>query len=423
MKTKSICGLFVALVLLVLGITSVSAANVVSTSPDYSITQVKIDGVDVTNDGTVSLEAGSEVEIQVIVLGNAVKDVQVKAWIGGYEYDRVEDISSMFEINPGVSYKKTLSFVIPEDMDVEDNNYKLHVEVFDDEDENEITYGLFVDRTRHYISILDTILRPDTSIQAGKPIFASVRVQNMGQKVEENIKVEVQIPELGIAARNYIDELAPEDDYDKHHGGEDSSSNNELYLVIPEDAKTGDYEVVTKVTYNRGHTTETATQMIHVEGKVVQQKVDGFVRVDTNSANVKAGESAVYKVVFANIGETSQLYSVEVDGIETWATYKLQPSFVTVTPGSSAEILVSIAVDKEAIEGDHMFTLRVNDGVNIVKEMNLFATVEQVEESNYAGLKTGLQIAFAVLVLILVVLGIIVGISRWKSNENDEPLG
>ncbi len=74
-----------------------------ASAQDYWIDKVKVEGTEVDGN-VVSAELGEELDIDVYLYSNAsVNDIKVKAWIGGYEYDDVEDSSGMFDIEPGVT--------------------------------------------------------------------------------------------------------------------------------------------------------------------------------------------------------------------------------------------------------------------------------------------------------------------------------
>ncbi len=59
-------------------------------------------------------------------------------------------------------------------------------------------YILRIKETRHLLAIRDIIVRPGTSVDSGRPLFVIVRVENMGANKEEDIRVNVAIPDLGI---------------------------------------------------------------------------------------------------------------------------------------------------------------------------------------------------------------------------------
>ena len=124
----------------------------------------------------------------------------------------------------GVSYIKKLTLTLPERMT--QNTYTLFVRVEDNSGtlaEKEGDFKLEVDAADHAIQIRDIILSPEDQVKAGRALLASVRVKNRGESTEEDLKVKVSIPELGVSASDYIDELDPED-------GADDSTVIGLYI-------------------------------------------------------------------------------------------------------------------------------------------------------------------------------------------------
>ena len=100
-----------------------------------------------------------------------------------------------------------------------------------------------IDTDRHSVKIEELILRPGNSVRAGSALFAVVRVENQGKKEEQDVRVEVSIPELGVSDTAYIDEIDEEE----------QEETQELYLPIPRDADEGTYEVEATVVFDNGH--------------------------------------------------------------------------------------------------------------------------------------------------------------------------
>ncbi len=105
------------LLVLILALVSVT----IVTAADFSINRVDVDGVTVSSSGNaVYVERGTTVPVTVYMSGSTTGkiayDARVQAYIGGYEYGKVEDVSDIFEIIPNVSYKQTLKLKLPEDM-------------------------------------------------------------------------------------------------------------------------------------------------------------------------------------------------------------------------------------------------------------------------------------------------------------------
>lgn len=409
MMKKSLLFAFVALVV----ISMVSAQ-------DYTLDKVTVDGVTVMEDGlvvgsgAVFLERGEETEIEVFVKStDAVDDVKVKAWIGGYEYGDVEETSEIFDINAAnVVYKKTLRLDIPNDLDVDEGDYTLFVKVFDRTESVEESFDVFLEEKRHLLKIQDVIVRSSV-VDAGSPLFAVVRVENLGDKKEEDIKVSMSIPELGVSTRDYIDELAAHEIDNEDE--EDSESSNEIFLRIPKDAQSGFYDLVVDVEYDRGHKVLTKKETIEVVGKEEEAKpvISGMVVADSASQSVKAGEESLFRITVMNTGNDPALYSLEVGGEKLFATSRVDPGFALIKNGESASFDVVVKANDDA-EGLKNFVVKVKAGETIVKEVPLSL---EIEGSSYS-MSTVLVAGFIVLIVILIILGIVLLATR---NRPEEP--
>lgn len=425
MKSK-LCLAFLLVASMLVGISAVSA------STNFVVDHVEVDDMIAAQNGdSIFVERGQTSVIEVYLSGNGSSDnVRVKAYLGGYEYDDVEALSDIFEVEPGVSYRKVLKLDIPEDLEASDD-YTLRVKVYDDDDEIENEYVLRVQEARHGVKIQDVIIRPDTKIEAGRPLFVTVRAENLGSMKEEDLKVTVSIPELGISARDYIDELAASEDSDENEDNEDeedSLSSNEILLRIPEDAKTGNYELLVKVEYSRGHSVVTQKENVYVSGVAPEEQVtpgtpETVISVDSTSKTVAQDSEVGYKVMLANLGPSAELYSVEVAGEQLFADARVEPSFVTVQPDKTGEFIVYLKAKPDATEGRHSFTVSVKSGNEVLQELSLSADVAKksiASSTQWFGgdVKQAVLIGLVVLVVILIIVGLVVAFSR---KGDDEP--
>lgn len=422
MKDKlKLLGFLVVFLIALVGLSAVAQAA------DFEIDRVRVDDITIYEGGdAVYVERGQPVAVEVWIDGTgngSSYDTRVRAWVGGYEYGEVRAVSDIFEVEAGVDYKKTLVLDMPNDLKAS-KDYTLHVEVFDDDREVETSYVLRVQETRHKLDITDVIIRPGTTVEAGRPFFTTVRVENMGDNKEENIKVTVSIPELGISARDYIDELAANEDSDANEDNEDeedSMSSDEIYLKVPETAETGDYQVKITVEYDRGHKQVVATETLHVQGTEdeVPADVRSIISVDSTTQELKAGEEAVYKVMVANLADTKQIYAVEVLGTQLWADTRVDPGFVALNADETGELYVYLTAHDDAKEGPKTLTIRVLAGEATVKEINVGAEVVG-GRAGFENWKLGLEIAFLVLVIVLVILGLIIVFRKSGNRDDDE---
>ncbi len=404
--------------LLVLTTTSVSAS-----SNNYEIIMVSVDDMgtvfgNTANPNAVEVERGKEIEVKVEFRGTGEQDnVRVKAEIDGYEHGSITDKTSTFLVESGVIYKKTLYLDIPSDIDASED-YKLRVRVADKDDYDERSCDVRIKESRHDIEIQDIIFRPSTYIEADSAVFVTVRLENTGYKKEEDIKVRLTIPEIGIITSDYLDELITQKQEDDDNRDDESSGQVELFARIPENAKTGDYEAKVEVIYNNGHDIITETKTLHIEGVKSAEVLDSMISVDATSKSVDAGSEVVYKVMFANFEQEKIVYSAEVTGVGTFATALVDPAFVTIQPDETGELYVKLNTNDNADAGKHAFTVKIKSAGKTVKEVNLEVDVQA--KAGMGDLKSVLQIGFAVLAIILVILGLIIAFRKLREDEGEE---
>lgn len=406
--------------ILLLSIFALVLSNSVS-AQTFDITDIDIEGMNMQlggDDTIVYVERGDTVNIRVEIEAlNDSEDVRVKAWIGGYEYDDIEDVTSMFDLTAGVTAVKYLNLEIPEDIDASDE-YTLHIKAYDQNDDVEEEYTLMIEEQRHLLNIQDVIFSPGLSLDKDTPLFVSVRVKNMGDKKEDDIRVEVAIPALGITQVDYIDELAAhEDDEDDD---EDSDSTDMLFLDLS-NAEPGTYTLNINVEYNNGYSEVSESYDLTITGAEAGVISEDVIDVANKVKIIAQGESAVYKVDIANLGSQAKTYSAEVFGLDTWATARVDPSFILVQAGNIGELYVYVSTMGDATTGQHMFTVKVKEGSDVVKEINLEANVtpKTVTPSAWSNVIKGLEIGFIVLLIILVILGIIIAITKMKGTSEE----
>ncbi len=409
---------------------AVCAGLVSAAAPDYDILSVEVNDLQVFGGSNtipnLDVERGETIEIEVTLQGNAtipggqVPDVRVEARIVGYEFGTVSDISEIFSVDQGLVYKKKLTLVIPEDIDASEL-YTLRIEASDSRNEDQVEFTLNIDEQRHSLNIFDIVVNPSTSVMAGQPIFPIVRVENMGELKEDDVRVTVSVPELGIFTSNYIDELITEhqEENEVFRLDEQSSRQLDFLLRIPEDAKTGEYLLKVDVLYNRGHSLLTESRKIFVKGLEQPKEVDTLINIDSTTKRVNQNEETSYKLMFANMGTEKGLYTIQVDGVAPWGQYRVEPGFITVLADGTAEANIFIRANDNAEPRNYVSVVRVLMGREIVHEFNVNTEVVGVKkETNTASLKTVLAVIFVILVIALVVLGLIIAFRKMKEDGN-----
>ena len=418
-KITKLFGLFLVLVFSMLVYANAAHA--------LTLQEVKVDGVELA-DGSQIIHAdrGETVDVTVQLKGSSSNEnsVRVKAWIGGYKYDTVEDVTSQFNVLADTVYVKNLNLQLPDDLD-STQDYTLHIEAYGPLNDSvlaPLVFTLRVTPAQDLLDIQDVIFNPGLSVQAGNPLYTKVRVENMGDNKEQDIRVSLSIPALGISTRDYIDQLVSVNG-DTNNDNKRTMTSNELMLKIPDNTKTGTYELDVLVEYDRLHESVEKTYLLNIEGKEIAEgaQINRIVSVDTETKEVDQGNGVIYKFTLANLGSSTETYTVETSGLDTWATSRVDPALVTVAPDSTGELFVYVSANEDAVAGLHMFNVKVKSGDTIAKEFNLGADVKEVAKASKLSLASILWIVFALLVIVVVVLGVILLVKRSKEDNAEEP--
>jgi len=401
-------------------------------SPNYDIAQVEVnDLLAFSSSGNVTLqnlniELLENIQVEITlkasdnITGGFVDQVRCEASLEGYEFGLVRDITPVFTVEEGNTYKKMLNVQVPEDIEASEP-YTLRTECSDTINEESIDFTLFINEIRHFIRIFDMLLNPGSTIQAGKPLFVTVRLENLGQKQEDQIKVRVSIPELGVQSVGFIDELVTkiQEETEQFLFEEESSGDIDLQLRVPEDAKSGDYTLRVDVEYNRGHTTVSDTLPLSVVGVEKPKEVEAVLNIDSTTKQVAQGEEVTYRLMIANLGSERGIFSVQLDGTSSCCTSSVEPGFLTVMPESTGEVLIRVKPNEDAEPRRYVFTASIMLGNQLVNQINLNLEVKEKAKSAAPALafKNVLAVVFGLLVVVLVILGIIIAFKKGREEE------
>ncbi len=404
---------------------------------DIEILEVELDGDELDESGSNTVRAidrDNKYEVRVKVLANAdVDDAQVEVYLRGYDHDdRVEDISDVFDMKAGRTYIEKFSLAFPYKMDKD--TYKLRVRVEDRNGEGVTkTYDIEIESERHDMKIKDVVFSPSNAVLSGRSLLTTVRLKNTGMvDDDEGVKVSVSIPELGISAADYIDEIEEDD----------AVTSEELYLRIPSCTAPGQYDVEVEVVYDDGDEVETWTGSIAIlEDEACNAKDDEddapaqpktIITVGPTTQEVMQGTGGViYPLTLSNAGKDARTYVITADGYADWADIQISPAnIVVLQPGEAKALYVYLSAKADAQSGEHMFSLKITSGAETLKEFAMKANVKEAAgqdaeaATNWTSIKRVLEIGLVVLVVLLVILGLIIGFSRLKGNDDvDEEEG
>jgi len=391
------------------------------------VDSVDIDGVILTNvtSNRLDVERGQDLNIAVRMTGlDAAKNVEVEAFISGFEFsdvERVSDTTGLFDVLQNVTYLKRLVIPLPSSLDKDD--YKLRV-IITDRDNNEYVqnYNLKIDVPRHLVAVKDIILTPENEIAAGGILLASVRVENLGSTSEDDVKVNVAMPALGVSATKYISKVTSD--------GE--SESEEVFLRLPECAPAGRYDIFTKVSYADGHRSVNGKSSILVtknelcDGSDILSDVPPgskiVINIGSNSESVSAGNTAVFPITVSNKGLTSKGFTVLPASVD-WADIAVSPTTTTVlAPGKSETFYIYSKPNDNAV-GSQVFTVSVSSSNELLKQVPLTVKVVEPVEENSGGLslKRVLEVGLIVLLVLLIIVGLIIGFTMLNNHEEEPP--
>jgi hypothetical protein len=415
---KKILGLISVFLLSVLLVASSAFAAVIPVSIDNT----EIDGSH-TNfwaGSSFDIKRGEDIEIELELTSTQdLEDVEVEATIRGYsqsDRESLTDIVGPFNMRANTTYRKSLSLSVPQRID--DDSYLLRITIYD-KNHDSVTgnFNLLIDNDENEVVIKDVVFSPENGVKAGSALLTSVRVRNYGQ-YEEDVKVSVSIPALGVSASDYIDELEVSD----------SETSEELFIRIPQCAEAGVYDAVVTVEYDDGDEKVKGNYQVAVlEGEtcgVVSQQPTTTVSGDTELKTAKVGEVITYPIAISNADDSAKQYAITVSSAD-WATFKVSPSNLVVVDGKDTKIVYLYVTPKEGSEGDKAFIANVKTGAEL-KQVALQASVIPSEETNEdntvekSGLKKSLEVGLIVLVVLLVILGLVIIFNKLTSSNDDD---
>ena len=202
--------------ILIFLVTTLIASTLASAVPLY-ITEAKVDGTELYPWDTTRLNLERDEEFDVKLELYAYEDrenVEVEAFLSGYEYndhERISDTTHVFDVEANTTYTKKLTLRLPDN--VEQDDYRVRIIITDRNGYAEITeYNIKVDTERHKLKISDVMFASGRKLMPGHALLSTVRLDNQGNKNEKDIKVTVSIPDLGLEASDYIEEIEMEDE-------------------------------------------------------------------------------------------------------------------------------------------------------------------------------------------------------------------
>jgi len=410
--------LLTTLILVALVMVTPVKVNAQDVNPDsFEITKVTIEGVEFDYEdlnGTADLiyapvYLDSELEVEVEwEAGSNLSDDDLEARIE-VEFDGDDTKTDYFDVEANWHGSKTLMVKIDNDEDLlGEKVLNIRMRSRDGDLESEARIYLEISRERNFVEIYDVNFKQGVQYEAGELLTASVGISNEGRSDEEDVYARMSIPELGLTTRSDKFDLVPEEDEDVDN--EDYYKlHKTLFLELPVNTPAGVYDVVFEAIYDDGDAkVEKVYSIVVGSGATYESQIS----MDTQTQSAEAGKAIVYKVLFENPNVD---YTVEVSGVD-FGTYEVRKEADTA--------FIFVSVDEGTPTGAYDFDVIVKAGNNVLESFDVTANVVKANSDvNYSDVKQGLEIGFAVLLVILVILGIILVAKKLgKGDEIEEPV-
>jgi len=362
---------------------SVVSAGDLASGVDTEFNSVVL-GSGVTMAGDVASVVPVRVTFEAI---QAMDDVKVKVRMEGHR-DDVSASTSRFDLVDGSTYTKLLSLALPSDDDDLTGEYTLYVEIISSGDRTEEEYTIRMQRESYTLDVVTVDY--SSSVSAGDVVPVSVVVENTGYNFAEDNYVVVSIPALGVSTRGYVGDLSAVEDYDNDNHEEDTAEEV-VYLKVPENARSGVYEMEIEV-YNDDAST-TVRKLISVGNSASTMVLAAVKNQDMN-----AGETTNYDLVIVNSADSVKVFNIQA--VSGDALSVSAPSVVTVGPDASQTVSVAVTASDDAAVGLYTFSVDV-DGEQVVFGANI---VGSSVSASVVAWTIVLVIVFVVLLAVLVVL-------------------
>ncbi len=424
---RNVMAFFVMSVLLVSMVSAGSQSESTLGSLTTDMITVKVND-EVAEDVLLIVEEGEKLEIEVeLKLPATVKDagnvdvaqkdatqIEVLARLSGYEYSdyiSLEDVSHVFDLKAGTKKTVNLELTVPKDLKNAKNTLRVFVL---DRNSKEIvkTFAFSVESPRHAVEIENVYFSPGTTVKAGRALLATVVLENYGDRTEDDVVVTVEVPALGVKATEVVKEIEADDRKDVP----------EMFLPLPATAAAGDYEVRVTVEYDRYEKVTKAYTLKVVANEMFQKTDKVLLAVGPEMQTVAPGKTVTYGVALSNEGTMTKAFTFDV-ATGSWATASVSEMLVVLAPGQNKVVYVDVNAAADAPVGEHAVSVAVKSGSETVYTLALKANVVSAApavQANDFNLRNGLEIALIVLVVLLVIIGLIIGFSRLRKDDEEE---
>ncbi len=283
--------LFIVLAALVLVVGLATSASAI----DATLNKVSINDYDVELDGStvLSVSRGSTLNIDLaLLLQETQQGIQIRAQIPGSDNFVAEQVLAEFDGIAGTTYRRSAELNLPHELPEGAYTLTLFISTRADTEPLLILVNLIVEPDNHALRVRELLRSPAGALESGEPVLARARLENIGARDEQNVRVTFS---LGgeLLAVTYVDILA---------SGEQKTTQ-EVFGQIPCDL-TGEKTFTIDVDYNALRDRATLTEQVRVnKGDSCSQETTSTPAVviimpqENNTTATQSVESAGWSLV------------------------------------------------------------------------------------------------------------------------------
>lgn len=378
------------------------------------------------DDVEVESNAVSENQDNFIVIDESKKNINVKVKLTSLENidnahvnailvfengDVVTDTTTTFNIDKDMATSRNLK--LPLIGPFEQNNLKLKISIVDAEgNSEEKTYGLKLSKQQFPFVVSSIAISPETNVEAGKNLVARLSVKNTGVVPLEGMSVKVSIPELGISATKFVDQIKNSDRL--------SEIKEDFILKIPDDVPTGTYSLRSEISSQFGGDSEVKELNVFIVGKSDQQYMQSneklIINVPVLKQDVFEGREVIYPIALKNSGTDTKSYTLTFEGAD-WANVRLSDSNVIVLQPKESKTTNIYVSSRGDVQGEQSFLSTIKSNGKVLQQIQLTGNVVAEKSLLSPGLKSLIEVVLMAAVVLSAAAGLFFGFRKYMQGN------
>lgn len=245
--------------------------------------------------------------------------------------------------------------------------------------------------------------------------FTVTLINNQGEPIR-GLEITVENNDLDIDARTNVQELAAGQAY-----------TTEFLLKVPRCTPERNYPIRISTEYlsGSGSAVEQTTQEIKVvSGGECEEPVtpmENTIIETFYSHELEAGEKTIIPIKIINMNDNAVEYAIRVNGMQDWATYRIDPTPVMSLPaGHDTSRYFALELEEWAPLGDNHIELVVTANGHEERIPIQLHIKKTITEERQEQLKQALEVTLILLVFALIVAGFIIAYKKMNEDETQE---